>query len=74
MRTTRSAKAQSREAGTLEAFQMLNLSAFKEFTIYFKNNLEFKAMGSNYDFATQVPCIVASLFSRSSWMMILMPQ
>lgn len=35
---------------------MLNLPSFKEFKIYFKNNLEFKEMGSNSDFALQVLC------------------
>lgn len=62
------------ETGTLEAFQTLNLSSFKEFTIYFKDDLEFKDMSSNSDFATEVVSIVASSVSQFNQMVIPIPE
>lgn len=45
-----SAEAQNSESGTSEAFQVFHLS-FQEFTIHFKNTLEFKEMGLSSGFA-----------------------
>lgn len=54
------------EFGTLVTFQMFNLSSFKEFTNYFKNNFEFTEVGSGSGFALQVLCILASSVSQSN--------
>lgn len=58
----------------IKAFQMLSLSAFREFTIYLKNNLEFKKMGSNSGFAMQVLYALTRLVSQSNQMMISIPK